>query len=159
MKKIILSIALLLLSGCAANVHHMTTPYDRAAFVKYEQTGTGAVSGQAFLKTLGGDVKYAAGNTIYLIESTPYTDELYRAAERNQPISEETLNPDFKLYARQVTADGEGEFTFDNLPAGKYYVWTTITWYVSQYRQSGGGVTGEVVVRDGETAKIILTRG
>lgn len=136
----------------------MQTPYNPDDFILEKQAGTGKISGQAFLKTLGGDVKYGAGCTVFCLESTPYTDELYYAAERRQLIDERTLNPDFKLHARQVVANGEGEFTFPNLPAGKYYVYTTITWYITRYRQSGGGVQAEVNLGDGESKNIILTR-
>ncbi len=62
---------------------------------------------------------------------------------------------------RITTADANGEFRFENLPAGKYHLQTTITWAVpGRYglQSSGGVVSEKVTILEGQEHRVLLTR-
>ena len=48
-----------------------------AKFAPFAGTGSGRIKGSAFLKTRSGDVKLGAGNKVYLMPATAYTDEWF----------------------------------------------------------------------------------
>jgi hypothetical protein len=121
---------------------------------------TGKITGQAFLKTVGGDVKYGAGNTVALHPVTSLTTEWYdKAIVQGIPLV--TGNPHTDDYRKLTTGDGEGRFEFDNLPAGDYYVTCAINWGVPSELgivPTGGIAYARVTVRNGETVKAVVTR-
>ena len=110
------------------------------------------------MKTKGGDVKYAAGNDIFLIESNRYTDELFSASMSGKRVDTSSINPSLRGYVKKAIGDGEGRFHFDNLAPGRYYVFTTIKWNVNKYRTTGGDVIKGVNIPDGKTIDVVLTR-
>ena len=138
----------------------MQTSFDEAEFAPYAVAGTSAITGQAFLKTRGGEVRLGAGNTVGLLPVTSYTTELRRrvtlGGERVGPVDSRV-----ERYRHTTVADGNGNFEFRNLPAGEYYVTCMIVWEVpSQYglQKTGGIAYGTVKVGAGETAKVVVTR-
>ena len=82
MKVSYLVLAIVLASGCGMKASELK-PYTRLAsfdpgeYTQYKARGSCSVSGQAFLKTAGGAVKYGAGNTVALLPATTYSKEWY----------------------------------------------------------------------------------
>ena len=153
-------VAALLLTGCVATVNRI--PFPENEYAALSKNGRSSVTGQAFLKTRAGDVKYAAGNEVWLNPATSYSDqwytESYLGGKRPNPQNADT-RLDKYLYTTQ--ADGEGRFTFKNIPSGDYYCTTIITWQVAgQYgtTATGGAVTKKILVRNGSPVEVILTR-
>lgn len=157
----------LLVGGCAYTAPQPSPPYQRmrtfevSEYEPYAAKGTATISGQAFLKTQGGDVKYGAGETVILNPVTTYSKEWWSVSvERGRNMSE----PDSRTasYSRTTTADGEGRFKFEGLPAGEFYVACSVTWqYVAgtryAYRKTTGGMVGaQVTVGAGEHKDVIL---
>ncbi|MGD1090116.1 MAG: hypothetical protein ABR955_15535, partial [Verrucomicrobiota bacterium] len=120
-----------LVAGCATQ---MTTPFDESAFQPFVGKGTSTITGQAFQKTIGGDVKYGAGDEVSLIPATPYTTEMIQAwqksARKNLLLLPPQITPQLQKYVREVIADGSGNFEFQNIPAGDYYIVCPIFWSV-----------------------------
>lgn len=153
MKVCILIAPLILLAGC---VVQRVTPFDPSAYSPFAGTGSASITGQAFLKTNGGDVKFGAGNEILLTPVTPYTEEWYEKAYlQHQNLS--PADPREAEYIKSATADGSGNFEFQNIPAGDYFVRCTITWMIDAYTSTGGIVCKRVHVEPGQAKKIILT--
>jgi hypothetical protein len=50
-------------------------PFNEDEYLPYAGDGDATITGQAFLKTRGGDVKYGAGNTIFMNPVTSYSTE------------------------------------------------------------------------------------
>jgi hypothetical protein len=132
-----------------------------AEYAAYKGDGKSTISGQAFLKTRGGDVKYGAGNQVHLNPVTSYSTEWFeRGIVGNEPLEkpDDRINP----YHRTTVADGFGNFAFEHLPPGQYYVACLITWEVPNLWGGGLQTTGawaraKVTVRDGESVKTIVT--
>jgi hypothetical protein len=146
--------------GCVAE---RKATFDEKQLTPYAGKGTGTVTGQAFLKTVGGDVKYGAGNKVLLVPAIDWTREAY---ERGI-VHGETLSPappavthKLEEYSHTTVADGSGNFEFHELPPGSYFVACKIVWQVGggiYASQTGGVAHGEVEVKAGETAKVIVT--
>ncbi len=148
------------LSGCLPNIttYTIVTPFDESEFAPYLGDGNATIQGQAFLKTRGGDVRFAAGNTVTLIPYTSYSREIWQASLRGDVIYNK--NPRWDKYLRKVVADGFGNFEFNNIPAGEYYIECPIFWQYavgSSLQNTGMWVKKEVKVLPNQTLKIILT--
>lgn len=121
--------------------------------------GTSTVTGQAFLKTRSGEVKFGAGNEVVCVPVNEYTDETQRAIISGKNL--EAPDPRYFKYRRTTIADGNGNFEFRDIPGGEYYISCVIQWeYVTQYgaMPTGGVATARVKIADGESVKIILTK-
>ncbi len=129
-------------------------------FAPYAGAGTSTVTGQAFLKTRGGEVRFGAGCEVVMVPVTSYTTETHQRAV----MGGERLGPHdsrYATYRRTTIADGNGNFEFRNVPAGEYYLDCVIQWeYPTQYgpAPTGGAAFGQVRVTSGETVKVVLTR-
>lgn len=153
------TVSCILLAACGpietyndADFRDPTTPFDAAVMKSAEEPGTATIEGQAFSKTRGGDVKYAAGNTIYLIPLTAYARECYRLKGTGFITS-----CDQKLYghARTAVGDGEGRFRFDHVKPGDWHLATNIVWEVPTgygLATTGGWVVADVTVRPTDTS-------
>ena len=133
--------------------------FDEAEFQPYAGVGSSAITGQAFLKTRGGDVKFGAGCEVLLIPFTTYTQENVERVDKGEAL--EALDPRYFIYRKKTLADGNGNFEFRDIPAGAYYLACSINWEApgpyGLYKTGGWAIT-QTSVAAGETIKVILTR-
>jgi uncharacterized Zn-binding protein involved in type VI secretion len=137
-----------------------TSTYHEPDFAWADAKGTASVSGQAFLKTRGGDVKVAAGNEVQLVPQNKMTSEYVARAVIQ---GEELPTPDERArrHTRRTIADAEGRFRFDGLPAGNWFVISSVYWEVPQGRaiaRTGGLVHAAVNLAEGQHATVVVTR-
>jgi hypothetical protein len=130
--------------------------FDPDEYAPFAEQGTASISGQAFLRTRGGDVKYGAGSRVTAEPLTTYSQNwLGRAGAGTRPP-----HPAVRKYRRETIADAEGRFSFTNLPAGKWLVLSEVTWEVvtSRYSSSttGGPVGAMVELGEGEEKSVVL---
>jgi hypothetical protein len=138
-------------------------PFNEADFSSYNYSGKATVSGQAFLKTRGGDVKYGAGNVVSLTPATAFAREAASLADRSSDDNNTILAstpaaviPKMKPYMRQTTADGNGNFSFAGLTAGDYYVECGVFWWTGKYT-TGATVRKLISVKADEQVRVVLT--
>lgn len=154
--------ATLFLSGCATPPPPQPlAAFNEQEYAKFSGSGSGILEGQAFLRTRGGDIKYAAGSEVALKPATSHgrdwANRCYRT-DRWHPVDDRA-----RPYLRTAIADASGSFRFTNLPPGEYVVVTSIFW---QYPRStgssvymattGGFVAGIATVEDGQVVRVIL---
>src|SRR5437867_1060975 len=133
--RLIVCMGAALLAGC---VYHRRVPFSETECAHYRQDGTASVHGDVFLKTMAGDVKYGAGNAVYLYPATAYVQEWF---QHDIILVEPVVpDPDPRLAGcrRETVADGQGRFRFERLPAGQYVVTCGIHWLMSNGRTTGG---------------------
>jgi hypothetical protein len=147
--------------GC---VSERNVKFDESQFAPFAGSGTGAITGQAFLKTRGGDVKFGAGNKVVLFPSTDFTEEDYTRVVINSEHLKDPLPDDLRAmvpYLHMTVADGSGHFEFKSLPPGQYIVECAILWEVAAgygTSQTGGVAHSRATVRSGETTSVVATR-
>lgn len=152
-------LACALLAGCQTTPQPMASRFnpDEAAYVR--RSGTGAITGQAFARQVGGGVVTAAGSPVILLPDQYYTRELasrmasglYQSGDE-KPVGE---------YGRTTTADASGNFRFTGLASGNYVVLTEVKWGVpTQYGviSQGGPLYQIVSVQQGAVSEVILNR-
>ncbi len=156
-KCLMVSFGVVALAACATGPMPMVTQFSPETQEACSGTGTGTITGQAFRRTLGGDVRYAAGNEVILMAADAHTREFAQRLSQGQSVEADARIDD---YIRTTIADDEGEFRFNNLPPCRYIVIAHVFWQVPDplYPNQGGVLADEVTVSEGETVELILTR-
>jgi hypothetical protein len=105
------------------------------------EVGNSSVSGKAFLKLRDGSEKDCAGFNVELLPVATYSSErIFRTYGNNragQVLLEDNppqFTPDapgYHEYVLKGTCDAAGEFRFDKVPAGDYFVMVFIIWELS----------------------------
>jgi hypothetical protein len=147
-----------------------------ADYYPYSKPGTAMINGQAFVIVRGGDVlldgqgylttisdnaRTAAGSDVTLDPATPYAMDWYmKTGTSLRRFATAPKDAAFRAARRTAVADDAGKFKFENLPAGRYIVRTTITWQTPRdsYRMmTQGGVASAVIdLADGEQKTLII---
>jgi hypothetical protein len=141
----------------------MTSTFDAAEYKLATEKGAGKITGQAFLRTQGGEVRTAAGQMVLLYPATKFTREISTFAEYDVTPAGFTagtgsvFGDKLKPYTRSYQADAEGKFEFSEVPSGDYIVGTNVEWVVG-YAKQGGFIFKEAHVGDGEAVRVIVTR-
>jgi hypothetical protein len=151
------AMVLLFITSCADTTLRRAE-FTEAAYLSYRAAGTASISGQAFLKTRGGEVRYAAGNIVILEPATAYSEETVVALARGNAIQAE--NPKIREFQKNTLADAEGRFRFEKLPAGSYFVRTYVVWeYADRWgmHPTGGWVYSRATVKDGESTSVVVS--
>jgi hypothetical protein len=167
-------------SGGSTPAEGGATPATGAAvaadYYPYAKTGTGVIDGQAFVVIRGGDVlldtqgylttisdnaRTASGSDVTLDPATPFAMEWYmKYGTSLRRFANAPKDETFRTARRTTVADESGRFRFENLPAGRYIVRTTITWQTPRdsYRMmTQGGVASAVFdLEEGETKKLVI---
>ena len=144
---------------------HKRMPFPADEHVNLPREGTAVGEGQAFLETVGGELKDAAGSTIYLQPVTSFSEEWYDVAVvHDRPV--EPADRAILDHLWQARADAEGRFEFEGIPAGASFVGASISWGAPKtdflggwYVATTGSVVGErIELADGEAVSLVLTR-
>lgn len=145
-------------AGCAVpEPYVIKSKVNHDALQNYLVSSNSKLVGQAFLKTRGGDVKFGAGSIVYLYPAVEYSNEI-----NSIPWYEKVKGHDvgWNKYVRSTVADGHGNFEFDDIGSGLYYVESRVTWEIpGKYGPStqGGLVRKVINVSKNSVNKIILT--
>jgi hypothetical protein len=138
-------------------------PFVQAEYDALEKTGTAVVSGQAFLRQRGGDVVTAAGANVGLNPVSSSSTQWYELNYLQQiPLS--VPDSRYAEMTRWKVADADGRFRFKDVPNGRYYLATTVTWEAFTGGRYGGTATqgGQICkiieVVDGGDLEVVLTR-
>src|SRR6266699_151080 len=126
-----------LVAGGCSSPFSLPTP---ASLDEYEggiRRGTASISGEAFSKTKGGDVKIAAGNIIHLDPVTSYSKQLFQELRKRGlfEVSKEEdtvkVDPLMLQHRRNARANMVGRFKFSSVAAGDYFVscYQSWSWY------------------------------
>jgi hypothetical protein len=135
----------------------MQTKFDYAEHKPYTQPGSNIIKGQGFLRQRGGGIVTCAGSHVYVMPATSFFSEItnhLRAGK--EPQVDEKIDPVYKSMLKQSQCDAQGNFTFNSLPNGNWFVATEVKRTVG-YSQQGGALMREVTVSNGETIQVLLT--
>lgn len=155
------------LAGCATSQPTYTAlAFDEAEYAALAKEGTGVVRGQVFAKTRGGDIKKGAGNNVVMMPATKFGDQRYYEHLIAGKLLSTSEDRRHHGYMKTKTTDGEGRFEFIDVPPGKYYVFSDVTWEVpstnpymrGMMETQGGRVIGKFEVKNGAVTDAVLSR-
>lgn len=163
--------------SCVKNVKVITllTKFDPQKAEYIFKDGTNTISGQSFLVTRGGDPKTCAGQEVSLVPVTDYAKERmeyrYGSAENgfrshsNNGIKFSNDDENYHKYTKTAFCDASGNFTFEKVADGEYFVTTSVLWEILEYNiifntpvnvVEGGVLMQKVSVSGGEHKKILV---
>lgn len=132
-------------------------PFDEMEYSALPKVGTGVLKGQVFAKTVGGSVVRGAGNNVVLFPATRYGNQRYDFQVLRGMPADSAEDPRYIQFVRSTMTDADGRFTFNNVPPGKYYVISSVTWEASGYVQ-GGAVHSPVNITNDVITEVFLAR-
>jgi len=156
------------LTGCTATVpmiptHTMTTSFDAEATRAQLLDGPNTIKGNSFMRQKGGGIVTCAGQSVYLVPATPYATErvrvLYGNIERGfNPGRRQQFTPDppeYRQLVKTARCDAQGNFTFERVADGDFYINTSVVWQVAQTQQ-GGQLMQSVKVMGGQSISLVI---
>src|SRR5699024_5569203 len=139
--------------------------FNAASVAWFNAQGNGTITGQAILRTNGGEARTCAGLKVLLEPKSAYADErmlaLYGSTDHGySPATARKVkfSPDALAYHkinRTTTCDAQGNLSFANLPAGHYYIVAPVVWKVG-YAVQGGYLMRSVTLAAGANKHVIL---
>lgn len=170
MKNLLLFFIMVLLCGCVAQQRNVVlqSRFDKEEAEQAMKPGKNKIIGNAFVRQMGGGVVTCAGNVVELIPVTKYSNERLLAIYGNtgegfvdvynaRSISFTPDDYEYHTIRNKTTCDSQGNFEFENLADGEFFISTGAMWYVGSNPQ-GGALMKRVFVNGGETKKIVMSR-
>ncbi len=160
-----LALAAVLLGGCQTTVQ-VQSRFDAAAAEAALKPGDNTIKGSAFMRKKSGTVVTAAGEVVHLVPATAYAverfEKLFPRGKFNPALGArrvETTDTDYERLTRQTKVDKNGNFSFENVRPGIWYVSTRVSW--TEPREtlpSGGAIYDRVEVKgSGQEVEVILS--
>jgi hypothetical protein len=133
-------------SSCATH----EVAFNEADFTGVLKPGSGTVKGQAF-RTLKDDSFHVVNHRgiVRLMPVNAYTDEIVKKkyADARRMVK---ADPRFRRYVRKTHPDHNGNFTFQNVPPGDYYVSCHALWTYPETEYDADNNPMETEVQDGQ---------
>lgn len=167
---LVLLLALLALAACAPPPVRLSNNFDPNEVQFIRTPGTAVITGQAFMRQRGGGVVTCAGSRALLIPVTRYSSE--RISIRfgntnsgfisvNAPRNLEQAPAEYEASALKTTCDAQGNFRFEQVPAGDFFLMTSVQWEIpSGYATmaQGGALMQRVSVAPGQIQSVMLSK-
>ena len=165
--KIISLIAAVILPACAANppvTVVISAPWDGEAAARQLEPGPNTIKGNGFMRQRGGGVVTCAGQEASLIPATDYAAERMYAiygsknsgTARSRNIVFVPDVPEYHKLVRRTKCDSQGNFQFEEVADGDYFVLTRAYWEVRGATQ-GGLLMQRASVSGGKTVSVVLS--
>lgn len=166
---IFLSLAVFAHSSYSAEPVELKSRFTAKEVDWFTWSGSSSIRGNASIKLSNGAYKSCAGFTVELVPAAPYSDErilkTYGNNSAGQILMEQNppkFTPDAPGYhttVRKTKCDSEGNFAFNYLPKGEYYVIAFIIWKNedSEELSGGGAMQRASITKDEKDVYINLT--
>lgn len=162
LKRIALPILLIVaLAGCGLTplrpAVDMQNRFVGSEHEQYKGQGSGVLKGQGFLRQKGGAIITCAGSKVLMFPATPFFQEFVNHLRAGRRVAAlEKIDGNYQSILKQTQCDAQGNFSFDTLPSGAWYVVTEVKWTVG-YSQQGGTLLRQVFAVDGRSEQLLLS--
>lgn len=142
-------------------VNVAATPFDAKEVAFIHLDGNNSVRGQAFLRQRGGGIVTCAGRDVWLVPDGSHARDrikaIYGTTQRvAQNITNlEPADAEYRRHTRRTLCDAQGNFAFEGLADGRYFVVSTVMWDVGGLPQ-GGTVMAPVALSNGANKRVII---
>jgi len=115
------------LASCATAPLSRQAAFDETEFAHYHRPGSGAVTGQLVVTGADGSAHVGMNNHVAIFPVTAYTKEIVDREIGNGDYLQPS-DPRFLKYVQTATTDAHGNFRFNHLAAGEYFVLGLAQW-------------------------------
>ncbi len=146
------------LAGCSevATVP-LKTQWKESDYAAYTKVGTGAVTGEAFMRQRGGAVVTCAGSEVLLVPDEGIFSEIVQINESGKKVA--PLKEKINTTAIKATkCDAQGKFSFQQIPAGMWIIQTNVKWETPGHVAQGSFLSRRFRLMYGEKTEIILSK-
>jgi hypothetical protein len=132
---------------CSCAPQPRLVPYSESSFVPYRGSGSGKVTGHAYTVLRDKTVEVADNDDIGLMPDTAYTEEIEDRVFTKGP---KLVPPDprFTEYVKYVYTDGDGNFVFNHVKDGDYFVFCDLPFEYEEDETNDDGSTSQEEVQD-----------
>ena len=146
----------------------MTSRFDAGEVAWSREPGTATVEGSAAMAAPGGARQTCAGGEAQLVPASGYAAEMMRIVFGNDvrgfvPLATAryptNMTAEFGKTVRRIGCDAEGRFRFDNVPAGRWYVFSNVVLRGTSADSApqGGALMRGIDVAEGARVNVVLT--
>jgi hypothetical protein len=164
---IALVLAVSAIAGCAVQPKQVAvySNFDEVQARELIQPGANIVSGSALIRQNGGGVVTCAGLEVMLIPRTAYAEErfstLYGNTQRGYNPVFRTIDfvpnpPEYLQLTKRTLCDAQGNFAFNDVADGEFFLASMITWNVGNAPQ-GGAIMQAISVAGGQSVQVVLS--
>ena len=148
------------LAGCAAPrpAVPMKTLYNEAQHDPWRVDGKNTVTGQAFMRQVGGGTVSCAGTTAAIFPDTAFFREMADILGRGgkPDVSAQARPSRDRSTIRNAVCDAQGNFAIEQVPAGRWLLISDVRWSAGRSPQ-GGMLMRPIEVKDGAANRFLLT--
>lgn len=166
MKSLLLSFTIIFLCFSCSSVKktdsntpiQITSQFDNNEVRWFKTKGNGTIKGIAKFKSKKGEIRFGKTFRIELMPSCSYTKErlqhIYNSKKSGYVYVEDGIpkfipDPDGYHDTIKTMCNDKGEFEFNNLPSGNYYIIAFMLW-----DSTGGGIMQHVSLSKGELKSV-----
>jgi hypothetical protein len=142
----------------------ISVPFDKEQASRLVRKGPNTVKGNAVMYQQGAGTVTCAGQTVYLIPATAYATQrmlaLYRNTKRGVIAARIYYRfipdpPEYRALTRSSRCDPQGNFVFDRVSDGEFFIVALVSWQVGDSSQ-GSQLMYHVSVRAGQTLSVAM---
>ena len=138
-KKIIIAASIVIVFTGCEQVIETTNAYNPSDAAYIHEDGDAVIEGQAFLRTVIGEVRTCAGSEVLLFPVTEYSSErmwiTYGNISGGRSLTNQRPDDPDPRYWRDALysmCDAEGDFRFTGVPPGEYFITSGVWWEAPQ---------------------------
>ena len=173
--------AVMMISACATTptVAEITVPFDAEKEFRAITDGPNTIIGSALIQQSGGGIVHCGGDEVLLVDATDYSSELVmqvfastdtgyvRARNlwfdqvrtiRETIVHAVNVHPDWWQATRLTLCDAQGEFVFDNVADGAYFLLVSVVWVAGRYSSiQGGTMMLRIEISGGKPHRVVIS--
>ena len=181
MKKVIFTLPIIFLFVASCTTTSQAIPYvmesefDKNTLEWRSAEGFSTINGNSFIRdamAIQPGPHTCAGYEVNLLPVDKYFEEYLRLQfdnlnnsfwQRNSPRYDADFDPSSSLYREVTTCDSQGNFEFNNLPKGSYWIITAVSYEGGPFRTlppsyKGGWLLKKVSVDGKNNKKVVISR-
>jgi hypothetical protein len=144
--------------GCSSKPLPPDKPqFDSLPHAPYLAQGTSVIRGQVLLREKGDAPIPCSDTPMIATPATTYFRQVIRLAAMGQmPLVGDDIDPDYRSIVHIARCDAGGNFAFDGLPPGDWFVVATVNWAVRSAPE-GSLLYYRLRLKKDETIQIVMT--
>lgn len=151
-------LALLMLAACQPQ-RELKASFSTVDHATWAAKGNASVSGEGFIRRPNGFLARCSGNKVYLLPASPYFQEWVAIRRSGAVVANSSeLTKIHRQAQRETQCDQRGRFAFAELPTGRWFVFTNMSYASANDPYSENALyIADVETRPDHVAEVVLS--